>query len=131
MSDCECDCKTRAGTYQLEVEAEGDMSDHRCNYRQSAGMTYRLGVQRKYDMSDSDCDYNTRTGITYGLKMERQDDSSDCSWDDKIKAETYSLEGVRVACQITVVTTSSEGREHTAWGCRGRVKCKIAGGTTT
>jgi hypothetical protein len=38
----------RAGmTYRLEVERDGDVSDHRCGYKMRLGMTYRLEVERR------------------------------------------------------------------------------------
>jgi hypothetical protein len=64
--------KTRAGTtYFLEVEREGDRSNHSCDYKTRAGTTYFLEVEREGDRSNHSCDYKTRAGTTYFLEVER------------------------------------------------------------
>jgi hypothetical protein len=66
------DYKTRARmTYSLEVEREGDTSDHACNYKMRVGMTYALEMEREGDVSDHSCDYKTRAETTYLLEVER------------------------------------------------------------
>ena len=48
MLDCNRNYKMRGGmTHKLEVEREGNMSDHGCNYKRRVETTYVLDVERR------------------------------------------------------------------------------------